>query len=74
MGAQPHVRRARHRLAGRERGLQSLALLVYAGVVWLACHLFVVLYGSPARRFGAAYDTYRAQVPDSCPGFTDPDG
>ena len=52
-------------LLGESVAFQSLALLVYAGVVWLGCHLFVVLYEEPAlhRRFGAAYDTYRGQVP-----------
>ena len=52
-------------LLGESVAFQSLALLVYAGVVWLACHLFVVLYEEPAlhRRFGTAYDTYREQVP-----------
>jgi protein-S-isoprenylcysteine O-methyltransferase Ste14 len=34
-------------------------------VAWLCCHLFVVLYEEPAlrRRFGAAYDDDRGQVP-----------
>jgi len=52
-------------LLGESVAFQSLALLVYAGVVWLGCYLFVVLYEEPAlhRRFGAAYDTYRGQVP-----------
>jgi protein-S-isoprenylcysteine O-methyltransferase Ste14 len=52
-------------LLGESVAFQSLSLLVYAGVVWLACHLFVVLYEEPAlhRRFGAAYDAYREQVP-----------
>ena len=52
-------------LLGESVAFQSLALLVYTGVVWLTCHLFVVLYEKPAlrRRFGAAYDTYRKQVP-----------
>ena len=52
-------------LLGESVAFQSLALLAYAGVVWLVCHLFVVLYEEPAlhRRFGSAYDTYREQVP-----------
>jgi protein-S-isoprenylcysteine O-methyltransferase Ste14 len=52
-------------LLGESLVFQSLALLLYAGVVWLCCHLFVVLYEEPAlrRRFGAAYDAYRGQVP-----------
>jgi len=58
-------------LLGESVAFQSLALLAYTGVVWLACHLFVVLYEEPAlhRRFGAAYDTYRGQVPRWLPRF-----
>jgi protein-S-isoprenylcysteine O-methyltransferase Ste14 len=58
-------------LLGESVAFQSLALLVYAGVVWLACHLFVVLYEEPAlhRSFGAAYDAYRGQVPRWLPGL-----
>jgi protein-S-isoprenylcysteine O-methyltransferase Ste14 len=43
----------------------SRALAVYAAAWALACHLFVVWYEEPAlaRRFGAAYDRYRATVP-----------
>jgi protein-S-isoprenylcysteine O-methyltransferase Ste14 len=52
-------------LLGESLVFQSPALLLYAGVVWLCCHLFVVLYEEPAlrRRFGAAYDAYRVHVP-----------
>jgi protein-S-isoprenylcysteine O-methyltransferase Ste14 len=52
-------------LLGESAIFRSPALLLYAGVVWLCCHLFVVLYEEPAlrRRFGAAYDDYRGQVP-----------
>jgi len=52
-------------LLGESAVFQSPALLLYAGVAWLCCHLFVVLYEEPAlrRRFGAAYDDYRGQVP-----------
>ena len=52
-------------LLGESAVFQSPALLLYAGVAWLCCHLFVVLYEEPAlrRRFGAAYDDYRGRVP-----------
>lgn len=52
-------------LLGESAVFRSTALLLYAGVVWLCCHLFVVLYEEPAlrRRFGAAYDDYRGRVP-----------
>jgi len=58
-------------LLGESVAFQSLALLAYTGAVWLACHLFVLLYEEPAlhRRFGAAYDTYRGQVPRWLPRF-----
>jgi protein-S-isoprenylcysteine O-methyltransferase Ste14 len=43
----------------------SRPLLVYAAVLWLAFHLFVVAYEEPdlVRRFGSAYETYRRAVP-----------
>ncbi len=45
--------------------LESRSLLVYAAVVWLAFHLFVILYEEPtlAHRFGASYEAYRMSVP-----------
>ncbi len=41
------------------------AMLLYAMVLWLCFHLFVVLYEEPDlnRRFGNAYQGYRAAVP-----------
>ncbi len=40
-------------------------LLVYGGLFWLACHLFVLGYEEPTlkRTFGKEYETYRANVP-----------
>jgi protein-S-isoprenylcysteine O-methyltransferase Ste14 len=40
-------------------------LLAYAAAFWAATHAFVVGYEERAlrRRFGAAYDAYRARVP-----------
>ena len=42
----------------------SLVLLEYAALVWLAFFAFVVLYEEPTlyRRFGPAYEDYRAHV------------
>lgn len=43
----------------------SVSLLGYAAAVWLCFHLFVLAYEEPTlrRRYGAAYDRYRAGVP-----------
>jgi protein-S-isoprenylcysteine O-methyltransferase Ste14 len=43
----------------------SVALLGYAAIVWLCFHLFVLAYEEPtlSRRYGQAYDRYRATVP-----------
>lgn len=43
----------------------NAALLLYALLVWLAVHLFVVLYEEPtlARTFGDEYAAFRASVP-----------
>ena len=41
-----------------------ISVLAYAAVVWLAFHLFVVLYEEPSlgRRFGPSYEDYRERV------------
>jgi protein-S-isoprenylcysteine O-methyltransferase Ste14 len=51
-------------IVGQALLLGRFILLGYAALVWLACHLFVVLYEEPQlrRTFGAAYDRYRADV------------
>ncbi len=48
------------------------ALLAYAGAVWFAFHLFVVLYEEPAlrRKFGAEYETYCRHVGRWIPRLT----
>jgi len=40
-------------------------LLIYAAAVWLAFHVFVVIYEEPTltRTFGERYDAFRANVP-----------
>jgi len=42
----------------------SRTLVAYAAIVWLACHLFVLLYEEPTlrRQFGAEYDRYLTHV------------
>jgi protein-S-isoprenylcysteine O-methyltransferase Ste14 len=42
----------------------SVAVLGYAGVVWLLFHGFVLAYEEPTlrRKFGSSYDAYRANV------------
>jgi protein-S-isoprenylcysteine O-methyltransferase Ste14 len=46
-------------------------LLIYAIVVFLAFHLFVIFYEEPTlqRNFGAAYEEYRKRVPRWIPRF-----
>jgi protein-S-isoprenylcysteine O-methyltransferase Ste14 len=52
-------------LAGEAWLWRSTALLQYAVVVFVAFHLFVVLYEEPAlaARFGESYRAYRGAVP-----------
>jgi protein-S-isoprenylcysteine O-methyltransferase Ste14 len=52
-------------LFGETVALCSATLLVYAAMLALLFHLFVVLYEEPAlrARFGSSYDGYRAAVP-----------
>ncbi len=48
-----------------------LAVFAYAGLLWLAFHLFVVVYEEPNLRatFGAAYEGYLRTVPRWIPRF-----
>ncbi|HKO03685.1 MAG TPA: hypothetical protein VJW51_02995 [Candidatus Acidoferrales bacterium] len=43
----------------------SVTVLAYGAAVWLAFHLFVLLYEEPVlrRRYGAEYDRFVAEVP-----------
>ena len=52
-------------LVGQALLLGSGPILLYAGAMALAFHLFVLWVEEPAlrRTFGAAYDAYRRQVP-----------
>ena len=51
-------------LAGAALFYQSLSILIYAGLFFLATHLFVVLYEEPILRqtFGSEYEAYCRQV------------
>lgn len=52
-------------IAGQAWLFWSKALCVYAALLWVAFHLFVMAYDEPAlrRQFGESYDKYRAAVP-----------
>jgi protein-S-isoprenylcysteine O-methyltransferase Ste14 len=54
----------------------NLGLLVYGGLVWLLCHVFVLVYEEPKLRasFGADYDLFCAGVPRWIPRLTAWDG
>ena len=47
-------------------------ILMYAGLAFLATHLFVIFYEEPAlkRKFGAAYEDYLRRVPRWIPRLT----
>jgi len=51
-------------LAGAALFYQSLSILIYAGLFFLATHLFVVLYEEPTLRqtFGSEYEAYCRQL------------
>jgi len=52
--------------------LESSAILVYAGLLWLGLHLLVVVLEEPRlrRRFGSRYEEYRKHVPRWVPAAT----
>jgi protein-S-isoprenylcysteine O-methyltransferase Ste14 len=52
-------------IVGQGLLLGNLRVLGYGLVVWLACHVFVLLYEEPMLRstFGVEYDAFRANVP-----------
>jgi protein-S-isoprenylcysteine O-methyltransferase Ste14 len=43
----------------------NMSLLIYSAIVWFCFHIFIVSYEEPTlrRRYGEAYDRYRANVP-----------
>ena len=46
--------------------------LIYAAIIWLGFHLFVLVYEEPtlSEKFGASYDIFRANVPRWLPRLT----
>ena len=52
-------------ILGQAIAYGSLTLLVYAAVMWLVVHAFVVLYEEPdlRQRFGESYESYLRAVP-----------
>jgi len=52
-------------IAGQAILFADWRVLLYAALIWLACHLFVVAYEEPtlSRTFGAEYEAFRAHVP-----------
>ena len=50
---------------------RSMALVEYSAAIWLAAHLFVLLYEEPTlqRKFGEEYREYRRRVPRWIPRF-----
>jgi protein-S-isoprenylcysteine O-methyltransferase Ste14 len=50
---------------GQSLLLGNIGVLIYAAVVWLAMHLFVVSYEEPTlrRRYGAEFDFFSRNVP-----------
>lgn len=59
---------------GQAALFRSLQLVIYAACIWIACHLFVVIYEEPTlqRQFGSAYEEYRKAVPRWIPRFPTP--
>jgi protein-S-isoprenylcysteine O-methyltransferase Ste14 len=63
-------------LGGEAILFQSLRLVAYALLAWLACHLFVVFYEELTlrKKFGTAYEAYCRAVPRWVPRFTKREG
>jgi len=52
-------------ILGQAALFTSCTLLFYAVFLWLAFHLFVLLYEEPTlhKQFGSEYDAYRKRIP-----------
>jgi protein-S-isoprenylcysteine O-methyltransferase Ste14 len=59
-------------LVGEGIVFESAAIFAWAAFMWVANHLFVVLYEEPTltRSFGANYESYRRSVPRWVPKLT----
>lgn len=55
---------------------RSVQVAIYAGLMLLIAHVFVVLYEEPTlrRQFGESYEEYRRQVPRWIPRLRTPPG
>lgn len=58
-------------IVGEAAVFRSLHLVVYAGIMLLIAHVFVLTYEEPtlARQFGESYEEYRQRVPRWIPRF-----
>lgn len=58
-------------LIGHFLWFKTIGLIAYAGIVFLAFHLFVTLYEEPTlrRKFGTSYEEYLRRVPRWIPRF-----
>jgi protein-S-isoprenylcysteine O-methyltransferase Ste14 len=59
-------------IAGQAWLFRSRDTAIYLACLWLAFHLFVLLYEEPTlkKQFGAEYERYRERVPRWIPRFT----
>lgn len=58
-------------IAGQSALFRSILVVLYAGVMLLVAHVFVLLYEDPAlrRQFGESYEEYCREVPRWIPQF-----
>ncbi len=59
-------------ILGQALLLGNARILAYGGLVWLLCHLFVLIYEEPTLRasFGSEYELFCTEVPRWIPRFT----
>jgi protein-S-isoprenylcysteine O-methyltransferase Ste14 len=59
-------------ILGQALVLADPRLILYGGLFWFTCHLFVVAYEEPTldQTFGAEYQAFRANVPRWMPRLT----
>lgn len=76
-GLHRHVRNPMHvgiasAIFGQAMYFGNTQLLLYGAIVWLAFHLFVLVYAEPTlrRTFGEDYDRFCRNVPRWLPRFT----
>jgi len=59
-------------ILGQSLWLGNLQVLAYGLLVWLACHLFVMVYEEPVlrRTYDGEYETFCSNVPRWIPRLT----